>query len=126
MSEFARILKFLRRREKLTQQELAKKLKISKSSISMYENGNREPDFEQLEMIADFFNVDMNFLLGIKNKNVIETACINYKYCQENDVISIIETYLKLEKADQEAVNTLIDGLSKKGKNKEEKKKDIV
>mgnify|MGYP006069860235 CR=1 FL=1 len=30
----------------------------------MYEVGKREPDFETLEAIADFFNVDMNFLLG--------------------------------------------------------------
>ena len=30
----------------------------------MYENGNREPDFETLETIADFFNCDMDYLLG--------------------------------------------------------------
>lgn len=30
----------------------------------MYENGNREPDFETLEAIADYFNVDMNYLLA--------------------------------------------------------------
>lgn len=30
----------------------------------MYENGEREPDFETLEAIADFFNVDMDYLIG--------------------------------------------------------------
>ena len=30
----------------------------------MYEKGKREPDFETLELFADFFNVDMNYLLG--------------------------------------------------------------
>lgn len=30
----------------------------------MYENGNREPDFETLEAFADYFNVDMNYLTG--------------------------------------------------------------
>ena len=64
MSDFAARFKSLRIRDGLTQDELAKKLKISKSAISMYENGNREPDFETLELIADFFNVDMNYLLG--------------------------------------------------------------
>lgn len=64
MANFASVFKNLRRRELLTQEELAKKLGISKSAISMYENGNREPDFETLESIADFFNVDMNYLLG--------------------------------------------------------------
>ena len=64
MNNFSDMLKYLRKREGLTQQELAKKLDISKSTVSMYENGNREPDFETLETIADFFNVDMNFLMG--------------------------------------------------------------
>ena len=32
----------------------------------MYENGEREPSFELLEAIADYFNVDMNYLLGKK------------------------------------------------------------
>ena len=32
----------------------------------MYENGNREPDFETLELIADYCNVDMNYLPGRK------------------------------------------------------------
>ena len=56
MNNFSDMLKYLRKREGLTQQELAKKLDISKSTVSMYENGNREPDFETLETIADFFN----------------------------------------------------------------------
>ena len=61
---FSQELKRLRKASKLTQQQLADKLDLSKSTISMYENGNREPDFETEELIADFFNVDMNFLLG--------------------------------------------------------------
>ena len=64
MSSFAERFKLLRIRSKLTQEELAKQLELSKSTISMYENGNREPDFDTLEQIADFFKVDPNFLLG--------------------------------------------------------------
>lgn len=64
MNNFSNILKYLRQRAGMTQLELADKLKVSKSTISMYENGNREPDFETLEFIADIFNVDMNFLIG--------------------------------------------------------------
>ena len=52
-------LKYLRKLEKITQQQLATSLGIAKSTISMYENGQREPDFETLEAIADYFNVDM-------------------------------------------------------------------
>lgn len=64
MSEFSSVLKQLREREHLTQAELAKGLKISRSSIGMYETGVREPDFATLEKIAALFSVDMNYLLG--------------------------------------------------------------
>lgn len=64
MGEFKNVLKQLRQSSNMTQEELAKKLKIAKSTVSMYENGNREPDRETMEAIADFFNVDMNYLYG--------------------------------------------------------------
>ena len=64
MAQFGDTLNMLRKRDNLTQKELAEKLGISFSAISMYERGKREPDFETLEAIADYFNVNMNFLLG--------------------------------------------------------------
>lgn len=65
---FSKELKKLRKKCGLTQQELADELKLAKSTISMYENGKREPDFETEELIADYFNVDINTLRGIKEK----------------------------------------------------------
>ena len=66
--KFSDILKSLRKEQRLTQVELAKKLGLTRSSLSMYELGDREPDFETLEAIADFFNVDMDYLLGRSDK----------------------------------------------------------
>ena len=63
---FKDMLKRLREERGLSQDELARLTQLSKSTISMYENGNREPKFETLEVIADFFNVDMNTLLDKK------------------------------------------------------------
>ena len=37
----------------------------------MYETGAREPDFETLEIIADFFNVDIDYLLGRTNQTTV-------------------------------------------------------
>lgn len=65
MAKFADRLRSLRNDRNLSQQELAKQLGcVSKSSVNMYERGEREPDFEKLEAIADYFNVDMDYLLG--------------------------------------------------------------
>lgn len=64
MNNFGPNLKKLRTARNLTQGDLSEEFNISRSAVSMYENGEREPDFETLEMIADYFNVDMNHLLG--------------------------------------------------------------
>ena len=68
MAQFDKILKLLRNEKNMSQQELADALGISKSSINMYERGERQPNFETLETIADYFNVDIDFLLGRTNK----------------------------------------------------------
>lgn len=60
---FKDILKKLRQEKNLTQKELAALLRLSSSTIGMYEQGQREPSFEILELLADFFNVDLNVLL---------------------------------------------------------------
>ena len=57
------VLKSLRKQKGLTQDQLAAEMGLSKSTISMYENGNRKPEYEVLEAFADIFNVDMNTLL---------------------------------------------------------------
>lgn len=60
--DFAKRLKELRVSRGLTQDDLARELRLVKSSISMYENGKRKPSFEVLEAIADYFNVNMDTL----------------------------------------------------------------
>lgn len=67
MGNFSVRLKKLRLQRRLTQEELAPELGISRSTLGMYETGKREPDFETLETIADYFNVDMNYLIGFSN-----------------------------------------------------------
>ena len=47
------------------------RIKAGDTQDGLYENGNREPDFETLEKIADFFNVDMNYLLGSSTKTTV-------------------------------------------------------
>ena len=64
MAKFSERLRTLRNNKGLSQADFAKQIKISKSSVNMYERGEREPSLTTLEVIADYFNVDMDYLLG--------------------------------------------------------------
>lgn len=78
MGEFKNVFKSLRIKSGLTQQQMADALKLSRSTIGMYENGEREPSFEILEAIADYFNVDMNYLIGKKDYSQVITPDYYY------------------------------------------------
>lgn len=58
------VLKELRKSNNMSQQELAEALNLTRQSISNYETGKRIPSKNKLEIIAEYFNVDMNFLYG--------------------------------------------------------------
>lgn len=57
-------IKEIRRSRKLTAKELAAAVGVAESTMSLYENGKREPDFDTLKRIARFLDTDIDFLLG--------------------------------------------------------------
>jgi transcriptional regulator with XRE-family HTH domain len=66
MSDFGNNLRRLRKNRHMTLEELSQKLGINKSTLSRYESGQREPNHEAEENIADFFNVSLDELRGYK------------------------------------------------------------
>jgi transcriptional regulator with XRE-family HTH domain len=62
--DFPNRLKKLRIERNLTQEQLGNKINVTKVSISGYENGNRTPDMETLQKIADTLEVSIDYLLG--------------------------------------------------------------
>lgn len=69
--QFHNVLKLLREEHNVTQDELAKYLNVSRSTIAGYESRNRQPDYEKLIALSHFFNVSVDYLLtGIDNSHV--------------------------------------------------------
>lgn len=60
---FGNKLRALRKKHKLSQREFAQILGCSKSTISMYENGRRNPSFDNLVKLSELFNDDIKSLL---------------------------------------------------------------
>ena len=75
---FCDVLRSLRIKSNMSQEELGNKLGLAKSTISMYENGTREPSLEILEAIADTFNVDMNTLTDSKTSAELNSELQEY------------------------------------------------
>lgn len=100
MQRFCDMLRYFRKREGLSQQELADRMTASgtpmtRSRIAMYENGYRQPDPETLNAFADFFNVNLDTLMGRGMPNLIplmgRIACGTPLFAEEN-----IEEYISL------------------------------
>lgn len=60
---FPEKLKALRLKYKLTQEELGKKLCLSRTSISYYEQGKFEPDINTIIAVSDLFKISIDKLL---------------------------------------------------------------
>lgn len=56
-------LKELRKKQNISQLRLALDLNMNQNSISRYENGEREADYNTLIKFADYFGVSLDYLL---------------------------------------------------------------
>lgn len=62
-NNFSNNLKILRKKNKLTQEDLASCLDISSKTISSWEKGRSEPKIDMLLKLSDYFNVTLDALI---------------------------------------------------------------
>ena len=102
-------LKELREKRRLNQEGLALKLSVSQSTISAYEIGERTPDLETLIAIANFFNVSLDYLVGLSEvKQRITQSDLS------QDELNHLHIYRQLCSTDKEKAKAYIDGLQSK------------
>lgn len=79
---FSYRLKQLRENLGITQDELAKKLNLTQSTIAYYENGRKMPTLENAIIIANLFNTSLDYLVGTSNcKNTQNIKESQSTYC---------------------------------------------
>lgn len=112
MLNFKEKLIKLRKDNNLTQDELAKKLRISRSAVANYEKGIREPNFEMIENIADCFNISIAELL---NDDQASRLLMYYEKLKP-----IIDKAMKLDAADRAKLEERADMMLEAEKYREE------
>lgn len=98
-------IKELRLKAGLTQEQLAKKIGLSKQSVSFYELGKRNPKIEKWQKLADFFGVSAPYLQGYAEINIPN----DLKFDSKQDAIDCIEKVMKALDISKEDLEKNID-----------------
>ena len=64
----------LRLERSWSQVDLAKKLNVTKQSVSNWENDNIQPSIDMLIRLAEYFKVSTDYMLGIETKNTLDIS----------------------------------------------------
>lgn len=91
----------------LTQEQLAEKIGVAKSTLTGYEKGNREPDMAKIAKIIETLNVSADFLFQDDMQNLTELIITL-------DERKHIEKYRSLDSLNKKAVDGLINTLSER------------
>jgi transcriptional regulator with XRE-family HTH domain len=102
-------LKTLREENKVTQEHLAEYLGVGRPTVAGYETKGKQPSYEILDKIANYFNVSVDYLLGrtdIKNSSILSAKEEQNKYYTNNDIAEEIHN---LSPESQEELKKLIE-----------------
>lgn len=99
----------LRYENNLTQQELSKILGVSKSSISLYENGKMNPEDNIKIKIVDYFNLTLDDLFGRK-------ICINLNNNLEEGLLEALKDWETLNDESKKSIINFINFVKDKNR----------
>lgn len=84
-------IRYLLDSDEVTQRALANSIHISASALNGYINKGKEPDYETLVRLADFFHTSTDYILGITN---IRNECTSRLSTTEQE---LLETFRRLD-----------------------------
>ena len=103
-------LKKLREERGLTQKQVAEALNMNPRTYSSYENNEREPNSEILLLIADLFDVSIDYLVGYDERRIIKNEIGRTKDIELNKAeIDLIQSYRNLSYQGKEHLKTTME-----------------
>jgi transcriptional regulator with XRE-family HTH domain len=114
--DFKERLRELRKKRGYSQVALAEKIGVSKSTIGAYETGDIKPSIEALQTLADFFNVNLSYLMGEEDGSTYyldpEAAEMANELFHRPEMRVLFDASRKLTKEDIEMVTALIQKMN--------------
>ena len=101
MSEVSNSIKKLRQEKKLSQEELAEKLYVTRQAVSNWENGKTQPDIDTITKLANIFDVSVERIIYGKAKSRFHFAVNVYPQKVAQDgiglgaVLAVVISYVK-------------------------------
>ena len=87
----------LRKKERLSQEELAEKVDVSRQSVSKWESGQSTPEMDKLILLSNIFNISIDELVGKEPVNTIEAGNdANKKTKKKHKILKVIIIILML------------------------------
>ena len=90
-------LRQLREEKRVNQIDIAQHLNITREAYSMYETGKRQMNYESLDLLADYFGVSVDYLLGRKEDS------------PKQDEAELLRKYALLDERGRASVNALLE-----------------
>ena len=87
--KFNENLREAREKKKMSQKDVADIIGVAKSTYSLYESGNREPNVNTIKKIADCLNVSADTLLGLNDELTTLAAHFDGKEYTEDELNEI-------------------------------------
>ncbi len=115
MSNISLILKYLRTQNGDYQKTIANNLNIETNTYGSWERGNTEPPIDMLITLAKYFNVTVDYLVGIENEDytkILNNDNINELHSNEIELLGIFRNLNKQQK--KEILNFAHYTMSKK------------
>lgn len=89
MINIGKVIQSLRRERGWRQEDVAKRINVTKQALSLYERGQRQPSYETLEALADAFNVPIGTLISEEDRSRELSKQFGANYIAVDAVISI-------------------------------------
>ena len=106
-------IKALRKKNKLTQNQLAGLLHMSRSTVLKYENGRQIPPIDRICDIADIFDVSTDYLYGVSDCS-LSLSKLNEIFYDDMTYSELISIVLGLSEEHQKAFMIILECLRKK------------